>query len=754
MSKNASKKRIISILTCLALLVCCVFISVTAKTNSTSDTITIHYKGEFSNPKIYYWNSLPNNKEVDWPGEDMDEGSDGWYTYTFKNVTKINVLFNDGNGNQTEDYTADSKEWWYNNGKWTSEDPTSGNGDDNSGGGSVAGGTTGKPLSERKDFREETIYFVMTTRFYDGYKDNNVHCWDEATSMKKTEGDPGWRGDFKGLIEKLDYIKALGFSAIWITPVVENASGLDYHGYHALNFSKVDSRYESPGATYQDLIDACHAKGMKLIQDIVYNHTGNWGEENLLKTFTRNDAGIEKTDTCMVPADPSLGTAEEYFALKPGDQYNKRLALLKDTDGVNHDVNNIYHHYGNFNWDEYDSQLAQIAGDCVDLNTENPKVTNYLNDCYKKYMSMGVDGFRVDTVKHISRLTWNKSILPELTAAGGEDFYIFGEVCARDRNYWYRDNPPLSTPFYTWKESKEYPWSDNQAKNLATVEQHYNDNTKNIAAQPSSDNAFLKGNDYHKPDRSKFSGMNVIDFPMHWNFSDARSAFGVATSGDHAYNDATWNVTYVDSHDYAPDCAPEKERFNQSQDTWAENLNLMFTFRGIPCIYYGSEIEFKKGCNIDPANDKKTFEDSGRAYFGDNLEGTVTAKDFGEYEASGAVADTLNHPLAQHIIRLNKLRRAIPALQKGQYSTEGVSGSGMAFKRRYTDGDTDSFVCVSISGGATFTGVPSGKYVDAITGESINCTGTLNIPSTDKGNMRVFVLNGPGKIGKDGTYLK
>ena len=753
MSKLKSKKSLISLFVCLVLLVGSVFVTTTAK--SSSSTITVHYKGDFSNPKIYYWNALPKNQEVDWPGEDMDEDSDGWFTYTFKNATKINLLFNDGNGNQTEDLTANSSEWWYKDGKWTDEDPTSGDsGEDKPGtGGSEAGSTTGSQLTDRTDFREETIYFVMTTRFYDGYKDNNLHCWDEDTSMKKTEGDPAWRGDFKGLIEKLDYIKALGFSAIWITPVVENASGLDYHGYHAINFSKVDPRYESPGATYQDLIDACHKKGLKIIQDIVYNHTGNWGEENLLKTFKKKDTGLESAETCMVPTAESLGTAEEYFSQKPGIQYDKRLALLKNTDGVNHDTNYIYHHYGNFNWDEYDSQLAQIAGDCVDLNTENPKVTNYLNDCYKKYISMGVDGFRVDTVKHISRLTWNESILPELTKAGGDNFYMFGEVCTRDRNYWYRNTPGLSAPFYTWKESKEYPWSDDPENNIKLTEEEFNDNA-DIESQPTSDNAFLNGNDYHTPDRSKFSGMNVIDFPMHWNFKNARDAFSVALAGDHSYNDPTWNVTYVDSHDYAPDCAPEGERFNQDQKVWAENLNLMFTFRGIPCIYYGSEIEFKKGKNIDPANQKTTFEESGRAYYGENLEGDVTATDFGEYTASGTVAETLKHPLAQHIIRLNKIRRAIPALQKGQYSTEGVSGDGMAYKRRYTDNKTDSFVCVSVSGGATFTGVPAGKYVDAITGDTINSDGTLTIPAIEQGNMRVYVLNGTGKIGEDGTYLK
>ena len=93
-------------------------------------------------------------------------------------------------------------------------------------------------VGERTDFRDETVYFAMTTRFYDGDPQNNVLCWDNQQCQIETK-DPCWRGDFKGLIDKLDYIKALGFTAIWITPVVQNASGYDYHGYHAMDFSKV-----------------------------------------------------------------------------------------------------------------------------------------------------------------------------------------------------------------------------------------------------------------------------------------------------------------------------------------------------------------------------------------------------------------------------------------------------------------------------------------------------------------------------------
>ena len=710
----------------------------TIKAEAAEQGVTIYFKCDSGTPNIYYWNSNPKNLEVEFPGKPMelDASQEGgnWYKATFSDVTKINMLFS-VNGVQTADLTRKTGTWWYKNNKWYNKNPdTQGGG----GGGQSLGG----------DFRDESIYFVMTTRFYDGDTSNNVHCWDD-TKAKNPDSDPAWRGDFKGLIEKLDYIKALGFSAIWITPVVENTSGYDYHGYHASDFSKVDPRYESSDCTYQDLINAAHAKGIKVIQDVVFNHTGNFGEANLMPMFEK-EGDLSTSDCLKIREDSALPS--NYASLNPDQQYQARLALMKNTDGVDHDTKNIYHHYGNFNWDEFDSQLAQIAGDCVDLNTENPLVYNYLIEAYTKYINMGVDGFRVDTTKHISRLTFNETFNPAFKKAGGDDFFMFGEVCARDRNVWYRNTPGLSTPFYTWKESKDYPWSDDQASNVKLTETHFNDNG-DPSTQPTSDNALLKGNEYHTPDYSMNSGLSVIDFPMHWNFENARSAFGVA-SGDKYYNDATWNVTYVDSHDYAPDCAPENQRFAGSQETWAENLNLMFTFRGIPCIYYGSEIEFQKGKMID-VGPNAPLSTTGRAYFGDNIEGSVDVTDFAQYSnATGTMAQTLNHPLSKHIQRLNLIRRKIPALRKGQYSTEGVSGDAMAFKRRYTANGEDSFVCVALSGSATFTGIPSGTYTEVITGKTVQCNGTLTTESVGKGNMRIYVLNGPGKIGEDGAYLK
>ena len=628
----------------------------------------------------------------------------------------------------------------------------------------------------RTDFRDESIYFVMTTRFYDGDASNNTHCWDG-----NNPGDPAWRGDFKGLIEKMDYIKALGFTAIWITPVVENASGYDYHGYHAHDFSKVDHRYESEGVGFQQVIDEAHKRGMKIILDIVLNHTGNFGEANLCKMFTR-DWTKDQSDIneCMVPYTKKDGgkLPDNYASLS--DQYGERLSLMKNTKGKNNDNHNYWHHYGHGNWDNPTRWWMQIAGDCVDLNTEHPFVYNYLIECYSKFIKMGVDGFRIDTGGHIPRLTFNQTFIPAFHAAaesaeaknkrGNMPFYMFAEVCARYTSIWYREQPNLSPLYYTWKENKTYTWDNDPASwdNIVALEGdgcNTHTNHKSVqqsasdASKPTSQNAFLNGNTYHAPDYSQASGLNVIDFTMHHNFKSAGDAWNIAQKGnDQYYNDATWNVVYVDSHDYAPNSAPEDKRFSGDESTLAENWSLMFTHRGLPCVYYGSEIQFKKGCVIDNGPNTSLIN-TGRAYFGGYIKGSANVTDFATYSnATGNMAATLSHPLAKHVQRLNKIRQAVPALRKGQYSMDGCKGS-FAFKRRYTDATTDSYALVCISGGATFSGIENGTYVDCVTGDTKTVTnGTLSVSCSGKGNMRVYVLNttktpAPGKVGVDGKYV-
>lgn len=770
--------------------------AVAADTTNTGITIHVRMK-DSTQPYVYLWNSLPTNSAMSksYPGEKMTKG-DKWYNYHVADVTKVNAIITDADGKQ---YSTEKKlesgassDWYFENGKWSKYNP-----DEPDPIGSV-------------DMREETIYFVMTTRFYDGDTGNDVHCWDDGTAGNGDD-DPAWRGDFKGLGEKLDYIKALGFSAIWVTPVVTNGSGYDYHGYHAMDLSTVDARYESSDYTYEDLIHDAHQKGMKIIQDVVLQHTGNFGEAHFCDLFTKDTTkDLGNLQESLIPTQYLLDTyglksPEEYWAQKPGVQYQQRLNLMKNVTYSGDNGNstgpqpaakdfsmdkisqsdtynpNNYYHTGYFqspNYDDWTTKFSQIAGDCVDLNTENPAVAEYVVDSYSKYMDMGVDGFRVDTVRHIPRVSlnimFNDQLMDAAKAAGKPNFYMFGEICTRYTSVWYRGHAEESTPYYTWKESNSkwadsWNWGTSASEindNMNLVLQHYleedNYNGDMDSTQPKSDNAYLDGITYHGSDRSMASGMDAIDFQMHRMFGSAKNAYNFAVNNDQYYNDATYSVMYVDSHDYAPEQPDETTRFTGGTQTWAENMDLMFTFRGIPCVYYGSEVEFKKGKLIDKGT-LISLENSGRAYFGDYLEGTVNATDFSEYTASGTVADTLASPLSKHLSKVNAIRRAIPALQKGQYTASNtyVTGGDMSYVRRYTDDNTDSLALVSISSGATFKNIPNGKYVDAVTGDVKYVTdGTLTVPELAKANMRVYVCCASGftgidgQIGGDSAYAK
>ena len=325
-------KKLCALVLAVMMVVTAGVISVNAAQSSDSDAvsadttetgITIHVRmSDGTQPYVYLWNSLPTNSAMSksYPGEKMTKG-DKWYNYHVADVTKVNAIVTDADGKQYSSEkkleSAASADWYCENGKWSKYNP-----DEPDPVGSV-------------DMREETIYFVMTTRFYDGDTGNDVHCWDDGTAGNGDD-DPAWRGDFKGLGEKLDYIKALGFSAIWVTPVVTNGSGYDYHGYHAMDLSTVDARYESSDYTYEDLIHDAHQKGMKIIQDVVLQHTGNFGEAHFCDLFTKDTTkDLGNLQESLIPTQYLLDTyglksPEEYWAQKPGVQYQQRLNLMKN----------------------------------------------------------------------------------------------------------------------------------------------------------------------------------------------------------------------------------------------------------------------------------------------------------------------------------------------------------------------------------------------------------------------------------------
>jgi glycosidase len=650
----------------------------------------------------------------------------------------------------------------------------------------------GEPLGG--DPRRDSIYFVLTARFHDGDPSNDRGGSQHVRSGNAARNDPMFRGDFSGLIQRLDYIKALGFSAVWITPVVLNRSDYDYHGYHGWDFYRVDPRLESPGATYGDLINAAHARGIKIIQDVVYNHSCRWGARGLhaAKVFGVRDsqwswyydapvAGFEYDgltidpntgksyyngdlwstpeppgNTCPGWGAPTQFTSPEGFRIYSCQWPSPTSRMFPAS---------LFHQCWIGNWEGEDARSCWLHEDLADFNTENAAVQAHLIGAYNRFIDMGVDGFRIDTAVHVPRVTWNRRFLPaiqqharERWGARGADFFVFGEVAAFVNDKWNRGSVNHSAQFFTWKERREYTADDVQA----AIDQYNYEQGQGPANQPTSANAFLAGNSYRAPDHSQFSGMNIIDMRMHMNFSTAENAFWNGKDSDDSTNDATYNVVYVDSHDFGPN--KSTTAYAGGTAAWAENMSLMWTFRGIPTLLQGAEVEFQAGRPID-CGPSCPLATTRRAYFGDRLAGQITAADFGVVaSASGAVAETLASPLVRHVQRLNRIRRAIPALQRGQYSTADIGGNptGMAFKRRFTDAasGTDSFALVTISGGATFSAIPNGTYRDAVTGDVRTVTnGTLTASLSGQGNLRVYVLDlpgnpAPGKIGEDGPFLR
>jgi glycosidase len=175
----------------------------------------------------------------------------------------------------------------------------------------------------------------------------------------------------------------------------------------------------------------------------------------------------------------------------------------------------------------------------------------------------------------------------------------------------------------------------------------------------------------------------------------------------------------------------------------AAAYNLLWTVRGIPCLYYGEEIEFMKGAPQDVIGERDTLDTTGRAYFGDHL-------------TDERIGETQSHPLYQHIKRLNQIRRTVPALQKGAMSHIHEWGSGISFVRDHNHGESYVVVGLTIGGGQDIhvDGIRNGAYRDAVTGrEAVVGNGALSF-HVGGNSAGIYVLDGPGKIGVDGAYLR
>ncbi|MHC5720039.1 MAG: alpha-amylase family glycosyl hydrolase, partial [Nostoc sp.] len=141
------------------------------------------------------------------------------------------------------------------------------------------------------EFRQETIYFLVVDRFYDGDPDNSEGANSELYDPTRQEWGKYWGGDLQGVIDKLDYLKNMGVTALWLTPLFEQVEELfvgnaALHGYWTKDFKRLNPRYiaegenpslnatqEEKNTTFDRLIAELHKRNMKLVLDIVCNHS-------------------------------------------------------------------------------------------------------------------------------------------------------------------------------------------------------------------------------------------------------------------------------------------------------------------------------------------------------------------------------------------------------------------------------------------------------------------------------------------------
>ena len=279
-----------------------------------------------------------------------------------------------------------------------------------------------------RDFREENVYFMMTDRFADGDKNNNNLWGDEYLPKGESqmydfnESKTGilsyyHGGDFKGIIDNLDYLVDMGFTAIWITPSVKQAEGRFYygdyeasafHGYWGYDFDQIDPHLHSSGknsdgwADYKAMVDACHAKGIRVMQDVVINH----GNQSVSDQKTKWHA-----------LDGTVIMDGQTWTWKTKDKYY---------DGVN--LSNGFYAYKD----------AWGCAGLIDFNDKSPDrkdARQHMINVYKKFIDAGVDAFRIDTVAYVTNEWCGEfadAMYNHAKSLGNDHFYMIGEAwCGR-----------------------------------------------------------------------------------------------------------------------------------------------------------------------------------------------------------------------------------------------------------------------------------------------------------------------------------
>ncbi|MFF4013825.1 pullulanase-type alpha-1,6-glucosidase [Streptomyces sp. NPDC001843] len=509
----------------------------------------------------------------------------------------------------------------------------------------------------RHDDTREQFYFVMPDRFANGDASNDR---GGLTGSRLSTGydptDKGFYqgGDLKGLTKRLDYIKGLGTTAIWMAPIFKNRpvqgtgsnTSAGYHGYWITDFTKVDPHFGTD-KDLRTLISKAHAKGMKVFFDVITNHTADVVDyEEKSYDYLSKGAFPYLTKDGRPFDDADYADGRRRFPAVDAGSFPRTPRVTGDSK-VPAWLNDptMYHNRGDSTYAGESATYGDFSG-LDDLWTERPEVVHGMERIYQRWVrDFGIDGFRIDTVKHVNMEFWTQwaTALDKYAAAHGrKNFFMFGEVYSADTS--------VTSPYVT------------QGRLDATLDFPFQDAARSYTSQGGSARklASVFGDDY------KYT-----------------------TDKANAYE----QVTFLGNHDMGrigyflnQDNPKASDAELLAKDKLANEL--MFLSRGNPVVYYGDEQGFT-GSGGDKDARQTMFASEVADYLDDDEIGTDRTHASDSYD-TGA-------PLYREIAALSRLRKAHPALTDGvQTERYAADGAGIyAFTR--TDARTGQEYVVALN---------------------------------------------------------
>jgi glycosidase len=506
----------------------------------------------------------------------------------------------------------------------------------------LAAQPTPAPASYRERLpQDEVIYFLLPDRFENGDPANDRGGL--TGDRLKTGYDPTAKGfyhggDLKGLIKRLGYIQDLGATAIWVGPIFKNKpvqgppghESAGYHGYWITDFTQVDPHLGS-NADFKALVDAAHARGMKVYMDIIANHTADviqyrecgTGSECRYRSIA--DYPFQRRGGPTGPAinpgflGEDVQTPDNFAQLTdPTFAYTPYVPAAEATVKVPAWLNDVrwYHNRGNTTYTGESATLGDFSG-LDDLDTENPRVVQGMIEIFGDWIDRyGVDGFRIDTARHVNPEFWARfvpAMLDRAKAKGIPNFHIFGEVA-----YETLDVGMLARHTMVDKLPAVLDFAFRQAVLEAVTGQQ----------EPGAWDKLVLG--------------------------DALYA--------HGFDTASILPTFVSNHDagrlgfFIRKALPQASDDEQLKREMLANAMLL-TWRGVPTIYAGDEQGFA-GDGGDQDAREDMFASRVAVYNDNKLIGsdtTTATAHFGE-----------DHPLFKQIAQLARLRLSHPALTRGR----------------------------------------------------------------------------------------